>query len=1561
MKKRLAIKKDKQNQFIFGILFTFLIFVAILFSSVSMANANQLSFGEVALSLPEAKDYIYLSDMDYITANNWSYNGWAGHSIQKDKNPDGGIIKLKVNGVVRSFIKGMGLHAKGQLTYDISELSHEYTRFTAMIGLDASKTSASNFWFQILVSDDGTNWTSLYKSKNITPGGEAIPIDLDIEGHHYLRIYTDPNGSNQSDHGVLGNAKLVTKDYEDTSYHDYEKLHPLNYYDEILSNQDISYNQEQNHRLIVEREFVRKMDYEIINAFVNVSLDKKELLDWIVSSDRILEECVEVGEISNSAVFFTVLSHLYENYQDDLQTTNGYVYEKMMIALAAAYSTDRIPSPLLFNHISPNYDYMERFRLMKKLFDDGLMQYTEEFKNYHVELMRTLMQDSARNDEVLWMNYYPRSKNYNNSVYAYVNHTGKSVGYNYAPFYDLNYKEQYDNKYHLTQYGVPFGDNNTQRIWMIIERGGICWNQSRVFQSLFNNIGRPTIGSYQPGHEAAFFYTPLTESTGTWGIANNVFGWGKTCTTWYGGNRYRTLFNWANKSFTNQPVNNKGAGNSGGYLYLAQDNLNHYREYKESFYLNLLANSYSDNQKKVDIYNLALQVNPINLDSYDYKINAYKTLNLSSHDWQELASDIIDAYTFYPMAMNDLLKLIRPYLNGSDLILIDQKEHAALTKASVATKADLDMFNACKEIAKVLLGKTNGKLATFSFDGDDVNQIILNSSYDNYDLAWHYSLDGGVTKSDAITLHRYTLSKEEIKQINEEKDILIYIDGLDVNTPAYTIDISKGSLPSNLYGNDLENRVVGVTSAMEWRYQDTDEWTSYEEASPVLTGDASVEVRVGFTQNFLPSDAQTYSFTEDNQPDTRKYIPVSHLSVHAVSSQATNNNGSATYALDGNYHTRWHSAWNGSDKERYFTIKLDKPVFLSAVEFVPSGGGNGKIYDGTIYGSMDGENWEVLTTKKNLTYTNQANTIADAITNTKSFDLDESKQVQYVKIVADRTNGNWFTARAFNLYQDLTKRPHPTAGIEFSTTNPTTGDVVARLVNPSTDIEITNNGGSDTYTFKDNGEFTFTFVEKLPDGYGKTGTVTARVDWIDRVAPTGTISYSTTNKTNQSVIATLNPSEDVIVTNNGEYMTDTEGHVLDQDGNVIPGYIVLSDGTVTDSDGNVVGNMNTFTYEFIDNGEFTFEFRDRAGNTGSATAKVDWIDMEAPVGTLYYDKTGLTNEDVIVSIQFNEDAIVTNNQGSRTFTFKENGEFTFEFKDTAGNINQLTAKVHWIDKEAPTAELKYDKQSDKVIVSVVNPSEEITFQEGIGVYEFTQNGSYDIIFYDLAGNTGKLTAVIDSLKDNHSDNNNNENRPDDNHTSDNENQNSNSSNTSKPNVSKPDNSTKPITTNYEKYSFKDIMVEIPKSAFKGEGKLTVDTFHLDDKLASKFGNASEYYDFYFLNKNSKKVNIESTKPLKITIPLSLMKEFIGVYEIDDKNNIQSIDYVKNGNHIEITTKTLGKYVVSYQELEPVSPNVTIPVIVGTEKRVSHPFIAVTSILVVVLISGVYLCKKRKNN
>ncbi|BBI30612.1 OmpL47-type beta-barrel domain-containing protein [Cohnella abietis] len=64
----------------------------------------------------------------------------------------------------------------------------------------------------------------------------------------------------------------------------------------------------------------------------------------------------------------------------------------------------------------------------------------------------------------------------------------------------------------------------------------------------------------------------------------------------------------------------------------------------------------------------------------------------------------------------------------------------------------------------------------------------------------------------------------------------------------------------------------------------------------------------------------------------------------------------------------------------------------------------------------------------------------------------------------------------------------PTATVDYSITTPTTGSVTATIT-PNKPVTITNNGGSNSFTFHVNGSYTFEFV----DGAGKQGSTTAVV------------------------------------------------------------------------------------------------------------------------------------------------------------------------------------------------------------------------------------------------------------------------------------------------------------------------------------------------------------------------------------------------------------------------------------------------------------------------------------
>ena len=183
---------------------------------------------------------------------------------------------------------------------------------------------------------------------------------------------------------------------------------------------------------------------------------------------------------------------------------------------------------------------------------------------------------------------------------------------------------------------------------------GICWNISRIGQTINKIKGIPSVGIYQPDHEAYIIYSQRADGTGIWTQNYNIFGWGKSSTKWWGGNRYRLLLNWSDKYFSNQVMNSSNYGTSSGYLLLGQAALNRREEWTKSLYLNYLANSYTNDEDKLEIYNKALDSLDINLDSYDYIINLYKRTNRSSAEWHELADKIIDAYTYYPNAMYDI-------------------------------------------------------------------------------------------------------------------------------------------------------------------------------------------------------------------------------------------------------------------------------------------------------------------------------------------------------------------------------------------------------------------------------------------------------------------------------------------------------------------------------------------------------------------------------------------------------------------------------------------------------------------------------------------------------------------------------------------------------------------------------------------------------------------------------------------------------------------------------------------------------------------------------------------
>ena len=123
----------------------------------------------------------------------------------------------------------------------------------------------------------------------------------------------------------------------------------------------------------------------------------------------------------------------------------------------------------------------------------------------------------------------------------------------------------------------------------------------------------------------------------------------------------------------------------------------------------------------------------------------------------------------------------------------------------------------------------------------------------------------------------------------------------------------------------------------------------------------------------------------------------------------------------------------------------------------------------------------------------------------------------------------------------------PTATIEYSTTESTENPVVVTLKSDE-EVTIINNDGQNTYTFTENGEFTFEFVDKN----GNVGSVTAKVNWIEKKQdnlPEDNTDITTNpnekpdNKLENNTGTTINPNEKPVISED-IYVDMSAGNVI---------------------------------------------------------------------------------------------------------------------------------------------------------------------------------------------------------------------------------------------------------------------------------------------------------------------------------------------------------------------------------------------------------------------------------
>lgn len=1070
----------------------------------SVANSPSVLASEEELtstkSTPDFSKFVYLSDLNYISSLSSTING---QTLRKDKSPNNGIITLQTSddGTLTEFGKGMGAHAKSTLVYDISEYSSKFTELSTWVGIDNSQASnkdaknADGVTFKIYVSNDLTSgeWIQVGDSVTVKQGYTAQKVTVDVANYRYLKLEANPNSSDYWDHAVYGDLRLIEDGYNVDNETAYTGFKTVEQYDAEISKFSVEENYIKNQQQVLEREFVSRIGYNnILTASMYVN-GVSDALAWLQSDKDALQLFIEAGDYyaGNGYNALVSLGKLYKVHKDDV---NIPTYKKMLLATAVAYSREVRNFLVDFGGSYITSDPVKRYEIMKDLYDDGRFVRQSEFENYPMELIRIVMGARLSDDEIVWLRNiidirFPDVNNgWRYDGYGYVWYNSGNLGN--SDYYNTDNYEKWNTKYHLEGTSLELGKENGygskySRMWMMMEAGGICWGITGFGNAVNNVQGIASLHTFQPGHEAEMIYNTVN-GKGAWTLSNNISGWPNSYSKWGGmtSNEVRLPLQWGNMDF-----NVKNSGNNSSYIILAQDALNNYDCYLESMYYNLIANSYSDSERKEEAFTKSLEAYNKNVDATYGLIKLYSSDESTSQEkWLALGLKIAEDYKFFPAPMVDLMKLVSDKVadDGYNAQLNTMKT-LSLQRATKATSTDTTQPNDCKAIANSLLGNNAIELANFSFSGENANTIKLNSFYDNSKLAIRISIDGGNTwlkfnEVDGLGDNIYTsqhsvkLTDEQVAQITAENDILVGLMGADMDSN-YKIDIQAGKpLGSSIYKNDDENVLIGDVDNLEYSLDNGETWQDYVgglDSNIRMEGDIVAKFRYKAHDLYVQGPVDQYTFHADDGNEESKYLQLRHVELNSYSSQQDDSGNSAANFIDGNKNTRWHTNYNSIDNDKYYSVKFDKVRYISKLTYLPDDP-NGRLRSGDIYTSMDGENWDKVYSFKDISNDY----------NLKELDLGKSIEAKYLKLVATETYGNhdweynrFVSGKMLNFYEDTTKvyNPEEDVRIDYSTTDTTNGNVTATLVLPE-GCNVAE-GESLEHEFTDNGDFVFTYTD----------------------------------------------------------------------------------------------------------------------------------------------------------------------------------------------------------------------------------------------------------------------------------------------------------------------------------------------------------------------------------------------------------------------------------------------------------------------------------------------------
>ena len=426
---------------------------------------------------------------------------------------------------------------------------------------------------------------------------------------------------------------------------------------------------------------------------------------------------------------------------------------------------------------------------------------------------------------------------------------------------------------------------------MAFEKGGVCGALAKTFANLNGMVGVPSFVVGQPGHAATLTYELRQDASGkmvpTYRVQNDVSGFGRS--------RNADVAHWMGDWGRTSTYDFRG-----GYALYAQEALADAEAYRRSYEARLVAASFDgDAAAQEEAMNAARAAQAINYDAICGQVDLMVKRGAVAEEWAAFASGLAGDLKFHPLPMHDLIKEINRRTENKHLVALDAIRMDALQKATQVTKEQTVNRDACVSIAHALMGRSDGAVALFSYDGEHGGKIRLGEHLRGGGVAWKYSLDGGSSWTQLTAGEtEVQLTGDQLESITAENDIKIQLIGANV---VNSIDISKRELGRIMIeGNDRANRIYfqdgKVVEGLQMRV-DGGTWEPFD-IGRTYKGNLTVEVRRPATGMSAASEAVTFSFTAGERDAS--FVPYEEMAVNSYSS-SRDGAAMANRVIDGYY------------------------------------------------------------------------------------------------------------------------------------------------------------------------------------------------------------------------------------------------------------------------------------------------------------------------------------------------------------------------------------------------------------------------------------------------------------------------------------------------------------------------------------------------------------------------------------------------------------------------------------------------------------------------------------